>query len=301
MAPFSNGTLWDHVRRATARGLDAGALWSIPTTFEVLDDGGIPFLVRIVNNLRRKATARWQAATDAGGKPDNPFLPYDEDLYVAHVSDDHVCLLNKFNVLDHHLLIVTTAFEDQDTLLTEADFGAQWRCMAEIDGLGFYNGGVVAGASQRHKHLQLAPVPLVPGGDDTVPVEPLLRAACAREGIVTSEGLPFVHAAASLEDLSAVEPGVAASVLRSRYLDLLDAVGLNPDRSTPLPDHTTPYNLLMTRRWMLVLPRSEEFFEGMSLNALAFAGGLLVKDEGELARVREVGPMALLRHCGVAR
>ena len=301
MAPFSSGTLWDHVRRATTRGLDAGALWSIPTTFEGIEDGGIPFLVRIVDNLRRKASARWQAATDAGGRPGNPFLPYDPDLYVAHVSPDHVCLLNKFNVLDHHLLIVTAAFEDQDTLLTEADFFAQWRCMAEIDGLGFYNGGVAAGASQRHKHLQLAPFPLVPDGDDRLPVEPLLRAACAREGIVSSGGLPFVHAATGLEDLTAIDPGVAAPVLLGRYLDLLAAVGLDPDRSNPAPRQAGPYNLLMTRRWMLVLPRAREFFEGMSLNALAFAGGLLVKDEVELARVREVGPMALLRHGGVAR
>ncbi len=295
------GTLWDQVHRATARGLETGALWSIPTTFRSMEDGGVPFLVRAVDNLRRKASARWQAATEAGGRPANPFLPYDEDLYVAHVSDTHVCLLNKFNVLEHHLLIVTACFEDQTTLLTAADLGALWRSMAEVDGLGFYNGGVEAGASQPHKHLQLAPFPLVPGGGTALPVDPLLLAACARGGIVDCGELPFVHAAVAVDDLPLDAPDVAAPELRIRYLDLLDAVGLTPDRRAPLPRQAGPYNLLLTRRWMLLLPRGQEFFEGMSLNALAFAGGLLVKDEEELARVEEVGPMALLRHCGVAR
>ncbi len=299
MVAFAEGALWERVRAATTRGLDTGALWSIPTTHEVIEDGGIPFLVRIVDNLRRKASARWRAATDAGGRPGNPFLPYDEDLYVTHVGDDHVCLLNKFNVLDHHLLVVTSAFEDQDTLLTEADFLAQWSCMAEVDGLGFYNGGVVAGASQRHKHLQLAPFPLVPGGGNQLPVDPAIVEACRGGDVVRCESLPFVHAATRIEDLGVGSTATLARSLRERYLALLAAVDLEPDRTSRLPHQPGPYNLLMTRRWMLVLPRAEEFFEGMSLNALAFAGGLLVKDEAELARVREVGPMALLRHCGV--
>jgi ATP adenylyltransferase len=44
-------------------------------------------------------------------------------------------------VVDHHILIVTRAFEDQDTWLTLADFEALAICMAEIDGLAFFNGG----------------------------------------------------------------------------------------------------------------------------------------------------------------
>ena len=299
MTPFAAGTLWDEVRRASRRGLDSGALWSIPTHAQVIEDGGVAFAVRVVDDLQRKGRTRWQAATDAGGRTGNPFLPYDEDLYVAHVSDTHVCLLNKFNVLDHHLLVVTAGFEDQRTLLTEADFRALWSCMAEVDGLGFYNGGVEAGASQPHKHLQLAPFPLGPGGGTGTPVDGIIEAACAAGSSGHSAALPFVHAAIRLDDLP-VDAETSGQALRERYLDLLDRVDLAPDRTAPLPRQAAPYNLLLTRSWMLAVPRREEFFETLSLNALAFAGGLLVKDEVELARVREVGPMALLRHCGVA-
>ena len=62
-----------------------------------------------------------------------------------------------------------------------------------------------------------------------------------------------------------------------------------------------PYNQLITRDWMLFAPRSREKWESTSVNALGFAGALLVRDEGELARVRGVGPMQLLRHVAVAR
>ena len=66
----------------------------------------------------------------------NPFLPYDEDLYVADLSPTHVCLFNKFNVFEHHLLIVTRQFVDQETPLDRTDFEALAVAMAEIDGLG---------------------------------------------------------------------------------------------------------------------------------------------------------------------
>lgn len=54
----------------------------------------------------------------------NPFLPYDEDLWVQHLSDSHTLLLNKFNLVDHHVLVVTRAFESQDDALTAADLVA---------------------------------------------------------------------------------------------------------------------------------------------------------------------------------
>jgi ATP adenylyltransferase len=46
---------------------------------------------------------------------------------------------------------------------------------------------------------------------------------------------------------------------------------------------------------MLAVPRTQECFESTSLNALAFAGSLLVKNREQLERVRTVGPMAMLR------
>ena len=57
-------------------------------------------------------------------KPANPFLPYNDQLWVAHLSSTHTLLLNKYNVVAHHLLVVTRSFESQLDSLQLADFGA---------------------------------------------------------------------------------------------------------------------------------------------------------------------------------
>ena len=41
----------------------------------------------------------------------------------------HVLLLNKFNVLPHHALVVTSAFEHQTEALTVEDLDATWRAL----------------------------------------------------------------------------------------------------------------------------------------------------------------------------
>jgi len=56
-----------------------------------------------------------------------------------------------------------------------------------------------------------------------------------------------------------------------------------------------PYNLLATRRWLLLVPRSREHYRSISVNAMGFAGSLFVRDEAELALVEETGPMSLLQ------
>jgi ATP adenylyltransferase/5',5'''-P-1,P-4-tetraphosphate phosphorylase II len=54
----------------------------------------------------------------------NPFLPYEEELWVEHLSDTHTLLLNKFNVVPHHVLVVTRQFESQQDPLNSRDLAA---------------------------------------------------------------------------------------------------------------------------------------------------------------------------------
>ena len=119
-------------------------------------------------------------------------------------------MLNKFNVVEHHLLIVTRHFEHQDTPLTPADWEAWWACLAEYDGLGFYNGGTIAGASQTHKHLQLVPLPLAPSGP-RIPLEPLLELPAGAEELGRAPGLPFSHMLARLDPGGMSSPARAAA------------------------------------------------------------------------------------------
>ncbi|WP_109480322.1 DUF4922 domain-containing protein [Paraburkholderia sp. C35] len=293
------GTLWPAIERQTAHALQCGALQPIDTVQAVIESGGVRFVVRQVSSLTRKEQQREQARKrEAQQRPvANPFLPYEPDLFVADISPTHLALLNKFNVIDHHLLIVTRDFRRQEALLDLADFTALMTCMAEFEGIGFYNGGPEAGASQPHKHLQIVPLPLGNTGP-AVPIETLL-AQCATDGSVSRvPGLPFQHAFARLA-ANADHPEAANTALAC-YRALLDATGIGAVESHGELCQTSPYNLLVTRDWMLLVPRSAERVEGVSVNALGFAGSLFVRDAGHLALLEQLGPMNVLQRAGLA-
>ena len=215
-----------------------------------MEDGGIRFLVRIIANLVRRDQDRELTPK----KQVNPFLPYDEDLFVSDISDTHVCLLNKFNVLDYHLLIVTRSFEDQESLLSLRDFMATWACLMEFEGLAFYNAGKRAGASQRHKHLQIVPLPLVRLGPK-IHIEPLFKSARFRGSIGTLPGLPFLHAIVWVDPVRSRSPLKDAQDTLESYHTMLEAMGLHCSYSGDGTGRCDPYNLLMTREWMLLVPR----------------------------------------------
>ncbi len=280
------GTLWKSIKERSENALQCGALLSIPTDFEFVEQNGIKFLVRILSNLIRKDTAKQQE------KKTNPFLPYEKDLFVADISQTHVCILNKFNVVDYHLLIITRAFEEQEKLLTLEDFAAMWACLAEFEGLAFYNGGKISGASQPHKHLQIVPLPLTPSGLQ-IPIEPLLTSAQFTDSITTVPELPFIHALAKLDPSWSNSPLEAAAATLELYQSLLSAVGLKA-----LEDNrqSGAYNLLATREWMLIVPRSHENFDSISVNSLGFAGALLVRNQAQMQVIKEQGPMTILKN-----
>lgn len=292
------GSLWQKLAAQHEHALRIGALQPIETKVECLADGEVEFVVRILANLSRKEKALKQQGK---GAPRNPFLPYETDLYVTDISQTHLCLLNKFNVVDYHFLIVTRQFEPQESWLTLSDFKALVCCLEDVDGLAFFNGGTVAGSSQPHKHLQVVPYTL---SLEAFPVETVVADAIARqsdEGIFESRALGFCHAITALElpKLPQRTQLEKAQHYIETYRRLLNAVGIN--RSRQLKDdrwqgaQTAAYNLLCTRQWMMVVPRSREKYAGISVNSLGFAGSLFVKNLDSLEQLKSVGPMALLK------
>lgn len=296
---LKKGTLWEKLVAASEHALRSGSLLPVPTSRAFIEDGGMRFFVRVLSSLRRKDEARKkQDEGSKGGKSINPFLPPEEDLLVADLTGTHLAVLNKFNVVEHHLLIVTRGFEDQDALLTLRDFEALWLCMAEFNSLGFYNGGREAGASQKHKHLQLVPLPLAPEGP-AIPVEPLLEGIKGEAGICTVPAFPFLHSFIWLDAGLVRDPAAAAKTSFALYGEMLHSVGLNAPDASRLVVQSMPYCFLVTRGWMLLVPRSREFFDGVSLNSLAYAGSLFVRDEDQLERLKAFGPLKALASVAV--
>jgi ATP adenylyltransferase len=272
--------LLESLTERTAEALRSGAQQPIATARMEVEQAGIEFLVHVVTRIERKH----RALDEQQRSGTNPFLPHDPDLFVGDISATHLAVLNRFNVLRHHLLIITREFEDQLVPLTRADFEALWVCLGDLDGLGFYNAGTVAGASQAHKHLQLIPTPLGSGPERT-PIDWLLRELVVDGVVESTPHFRFRHAVTGIAGLARAPATEAAPALHAIYLQLLAASGCRPGQ---------PYNLLATREWMLVVPRECEHCEGISINALGFAGSLLVRDHAQLDLVRRVGPLTML-------
>lgn len=283
---FAPGTLWDRLLATTADARQSGALEPIETRGSYCEDRGIRFLMRMVANLKHKPR---------GDENRNPFLPYERALYVADASDTHVCVLNKYNVVDHHLLIITRAFEHQEEMLNTADFQALWRCLLEYESLGFYNSGRLAGASQPHKHLQLVPLPLISRRPGAAPTLDLLfdTVAAPPETVTRVPGLPFRHLLARFDVMEPADADRRAATALDLYREMLIRLGVELPRAARARI-ATPYNLLVSRRWMLVVPRLQECCHAISLNALAFAGTLLVQDAPQLQQLRAAGPLTAL-------
>ena len=276
-SPLPPGALPPRLQATTEHALARGALKPIPAERTQVPDAGVDFEVRITPSLADKIQeAHQQQAREAAGESVDPFADPDPDLVVGDLSATHFAILNKFPVLEHHLLLVTRAYEAQRAPLSRDDFAALQRALAELGGLGFYNAGAEAGASQGHKHLQVVPGPL------HLPMEARLHPANLTAHAAPAPDLPFPNAACRT-------PGAetGAGGLFDAYRAMRDLLGLTaPDAA---------YNLLVTREWMLLVPRSTERFEGLMTNGLGFAGDFLVRDESDLAALRRVGPMRVLR------
>lgn len=252
-------SLLERTRAAAARALADGTLQPLPSERHDLEVGGVPFVVRRITAFRHKPR---------GTRQDDPFRPpYTDALYVEDWPPCHALLLNKFPVVPDHLLLVTRDDADQEEPAGPADWEALDAALEAMDGLGFYNGGRDAGASQPHRHLQLLSREAV----GILPFEPVIRAATGRGRV---EGWPFAHV---------VQPETDSAAVRRAF----EALGRDPDRPGP-------HSALRTRDWLLVVPRRRAEVGGMPVNSLGYVGLLVVKDDAGLERLRREGPLPLL-------
>lgn len=76
------------------------------------------------------------------------------------------------------------------------------------------------------------------------------------------------------------------------YYSLLSAVELEKDDNSKV--QSSPYNLLITQKWMLIVPRVQESFASISINSLGFAGSLFVRDRQQIKLLEEITPMEIL-------
>eukprot|EP01116_Phalansterium_solitarium_P025357 TRINITY_DN965_c0_g1_i1.p1 TRINITY_DN965_c0_g1~~TRINITY_DN965_c0_g1_i1.p1 ORF type:complete len:351 (-),score=96.73 TRINITY_DN965_c0_g1_i1:145-1197(-) len=325
-----NRIRWDLIKTVTSSALSKGSLKSLPTTFgQISGEDGAKWVVRLATVLALKPTGAVKQqheaskASDPVAKP-NPFLPPDADLLVAPVlAGAHNLVLNKFNVVDYHLLLTTASFQSQLDRLNESDFASIWYCTAALEVLAFYNCGAESGASQPHKHVQLLPLPLQGSPPPwRFPTEPLLDAAAAAAApgtIFRVAGWPFRHACCrveaacerpAFETLSDTDAAEAirrgAQAMTRAYdtlyqqLQLADAAAYGLDAAAGSNQHVS-YNLIATCDWMCIMPRKHELYDGkLAVNATGLAGTLLAKTDELMQLIETTGPVNILKGVGFA-
>ncbi len=263
---------------ALKRSIDAeatGALVPLETELVPLP-GSAPFL------LRRLLSETPKHFFSARPKP-NPFLPWEPALEVQPLRDQHVLILNKFPVQRGHLLLITRQWQPQSGWLNHADWQAVAEVEADTSGLWFFNSCAEAGASQPHRHLQLLPRH---GQQISCPLAPAL---C--DQLATGERIwPWRYRLSERRCYGSKEAGEELLELYSNHLEQL---GIGDARQHDHPQR--PYNLLMDRQWFMTVERVREHWAGFSINALGYAGCLLITEHSKQQWLIENGPMALLQ------
>ncbi len=165
-----------------------------------------------------------------------------------------------------------------------SDFYSLAFCLDQIDGLGFYNSGPEAGASQPHRHLQL-----IPSSPLNFPLYYLLKETALSGGEkLRVEDFRFVHLLFSFRSAQNIEQ-LAKSLFRF-YLESVELLGLRVENSPFLK----PYNLIVTRELFFIVARRREFFRTISVNSLGFVGDFLCQNSEELELLRSMEPLDVL-------
>ncbi|MFM7695782.1 MAG: ATP adenylyltransferase [Vulcanococcus sp.] len=257
------------------RALARGALVPLATErVEQLGQG--PFV------LRRLLSATPKHLRSAGPKP-NPFLPWDPDLEVERMGETHLVLLNKYPVQEGHLLLIAQRWSPQAGWLDSDDWNALHQIDQDSPGLWFFNSCAAAGASQPHRHLQL-----LPRGPEQLacPLQPWIEAQLAGKGPAWPWSYRLSRRRGQGEADGAVE-------LEQLYRQHLQELELGEPQRDPAPRR--PYNLLIGPDWVLTVERVQEHWAGFSINALGFAGYLLITQGSDLDWLQRHGPWELLQ------
>ncbi len=248
-------------------------------TEEIRDDRLAPF------QLRRLLSATPRHLRAGGPRP-NPFLPWDRALEVSLLGSRHLLLLNKYPVQMGHLLLITQQWAPQNGWLRSDDWDAVARVEADTSGLWFFNSCAEAGASQPHRHLQLLPRA---AGEILCPLEAPIQRQLQGQG----EPWPWAYR------LSARSAEGGAAALASLYRAHAAELGLGEPGRNERPLH--PYNLLFGDGWFLTIRRVREHAAGFSVNALGFAGYLLLTEHSKTGWLERHGPWSLLEAVAAAR
>mmetsp|Transcript_6160 Transcript_6160/g.7543 ORF Transcript_6160/g.7543 Transcript_6160/m.7543 type:complete len:206 (-) Transcript_6160:47-664(-) len=176
-----------------------------------------------------------------------------------------------------HILLITDEFREQSEDMDDQDLTALYAVVSELPGVGFFNSGPIAGASQLHRHLQAVPLDtftaLSHNKGISPPMDELMHKY--RDELLLSgrasriKELSFKHALFMLP----ISP-TPTSLLKA-FKHMLKVADCD--------EEDCEFNLVMTSKWMFLVPRAQHIAStlhsgDLGINSLAFTGCLLVRE-----------------------
>ena len=213
----------------------------------------------------------------------NPFSPWEKILEIEKIGETHQLILNKYPVQKGHILLITNTWKPQNGWLDINDWIAIQNVNKDTSGLWFFNSSPIAGASQPHRHFQL----LRRSKDES---------SCPREKwflnlkVNKNENSKLMQSTI-VSKFNFLE---SSSNIYNLYLKLSNKLGLGDPNNDEKP--RKPHNILITNNWIAIIKRNKDNLHGFSINALGFAGYLLVTDKSNIDYLVKFGPEKLLEN-----
>ncbi|KAK0725124.1 hypothetical protein B0H67DRAFT_481100 [Lasiosphaeris hirsuta] len=264
-------------------------------------EGGIKFRFILTSALSKKPTLHVpqrqgpdgdQAEKQAGSDIDTAGFEMQTDIG----SGTHFLAANKFCFARPHLMLLTRdGYQKQYKSLLESDIEAAWSALAalgEDNYVAFFNCGRDGGCSRMHKHIQLMPMPndsfasfldSEAGEEPDVAFHWFYRRFPSSRGPVTPIEVTRVYTSL-LEQATRVGQGRSENAAEAP------------------PEAACPHNMILTRRWIVVLPRQRAAInKEAGANALGMLGVIAVATKGEMDGWLRLGLMESLKLLGVPK
>jgi len=274
---MSKEIYWEKALQKTKISINSNSLFPLQTN-DITKNlyKGDDFIIRELDITKFKKN------TSIGPKI-NPFKPWDNILEIDSIGKYHQLILNKYPVQLGHILLITNEWKEQNGWLDIKDWEAIKEVNKDTSGLWFFNSGPLAGASQPHRHIQLL---------RRDPSE----LSCPREKwILDLNNVNYKNKKFSKNIiLKKFSKSLNEENINEIYKDLAYKLGLGDPRKDKKPRY--PYNLIFTNRWIILIKRKTDNLFGISINALGYAGYILVTEKSDINYLRKLGPEKLLEN-----
>jgi len=265
---------WERALQKTKISIDAKSLFPLKTTniTKKLYKGN-DFIIRELDITKFKKNSLI-------GPKINPFKPWDNILEIDSIGNDHQLILNKYPVQLGHILLITNVWKEQNGWIDIKDWEAIKEVNKDTTGLWFFNSGPLAGASQPHRHIQL------------LRRDPSEISCPREEWILNFSNVNYKNEKFGKNIIiRKFSKTFNEENIHEIYKELSYKLGLGDSKVDKKPKY--PYNLIFTNKWMVLIKRKTDNLYGISINALGFAGYILVTKKSDIKYLKNFGPEKL--------